>query len=1293
MAEFSVYTKTGSLRMTFHASDNSNHTIAIKEDSILSLSMIMQQCVRLEPGDYVDFISSRFWTLEAYTPKQASTVEWTYEVKFYGVESIIKQALMLSSEGVPLQAYHAPAHEQLQMVVMNLNRWMGNITDWKAGACVATENLDIDYSGGAYCNEALNKIAEAAGVEWWMEGMTINLTKAEHTACGDPVTGIELGYGNGLTSIDRDNADNVPFFTRLFPIGSTRNIEYSRYGNARLQLPTGAKYVERNAEQYGVVERYEEEAFAEIYPRRTGYVSTVRMETAHNDDGTEYAIYYFKDQSLNFNPNSYEMSGLVKHIIFQDGDVAGRDFEVNYNATTQEFEIITTWPYDDDTQVPGGLLVPKPGDAYILYNIRMPDEYYPLAEQEFAVAVEAYLNEHSGMTDRSVYKCHTNYINLDARGITLTIGQRVRLFSNQLFPGTGYRDSRITRISRKVERPNEADIDISGVLSQTSQSSMQESIAKVSHEIRTAASTFPDILRSWDNTLPTDNNIFSARRALREALSKKQNDSAAGLIRFLSGAEFGQYESGESGAKIYPTGEAELMEAVIRQMLRSSVFVDGFTGEGFGLWKDDVTGLANLTLDKLTVRQTMSVMELLINKVRSVGGQIIVSAANGKIKTVTQNSGYYLISFETENTFVAHDLVRCSTFTGNALKSYWVEVSSADANGITVPVSEFAGQVPVVGDECVLMGNATNPLRQNLISIAATEDGQPRIDVLNGVSQKNFNGCLRARVGNLDGIQDSWFPLDNQPHGNGIYADNAFLRGTFLLVTGEDIKTKFEITEGLIQSSVESIRQDFIEDKGFLSNATFGEGMSKWDTQNEAVFFLANNKWIWLNNHIYSNKGDYAAIRKDGGRTTVFIKNKYISQTNDNLRSKPTFDVTTDGFGVTRKNAKPVYISFFYRVVTPGTLSILFEDVDKTGFHDFNSLGMSADLDVTDGYEQFTGDGLWNGTGDFKLSFTGEIYLYMLVLSTDKVESLKYQYQTLFEQSEKLVRIAATNFDSDGNPLQSSQIITKADMNYIASGIFDNDGNVVTGAGLITKSDIASMFVINAEGNLVSLVEASAEGIKLKADNISLEGLVTVNQHFAIDEDGNMWAMDCHLSGEINATSGSLGNWIIGENISNGLVQIKGDGTIKNDVYWELNQNGSGFLAKNNVVWDNQGNVTIKGILKTPFINSNSMGAVLSDKPNLIFNWTTADDIAWIGWSFYGDISYDGTVVRAFNNGIAFQVKPFMDEGYTAVPTRFVGKRNNEFTFGNGEYIEMIAAKDPNNTSRVMWIIAAEEHY
>ena len=105
------------------------------------------------------------------------------------------------------------------------------------------------------------------------------------------------------------------------------------------------------------------------------------------------------------------------------------------------------------------------------------------------------------------------------------------------------------------------------------------------------------------------------------------------------------------------------------------------------MWIDEQE-LANLTIDKLTVRQVMTVFELLVEKIRSVGGQIVVSAANGKIKTVEEVDGYYKITFEQENTFVAHDLMRCQTFTGGNLKSYWVEVAAVDGNSVLVETSE-----------------------------------------------------------------------------------------------------------------------------------------------------------------------------------------------------------------------------------------------------------------------------------------------------------------------------------------------------------------------------------------------------------------------------------------------------------------------------------------------------------------------------------------------------------------------------------------------------------------------------
>lgn len=1089
--ELKIYDKRNRLRTTLVPDSSSTHHEEVGGDDYLSVSLDSQECVTLELNDWTVWEGRKFWCVETYTPKQTGRRKWTYSVKLYGAASLIKQALMLNTEDSPVFSYTATAREHVALVVKNLNRWMGGITDWKVGKVEATGNIVVDYSGGLYGNDALKKIADEAGTEWWIEGMTVNVCRCER---GDEVT---LGYGNGLLSIERDSADNVKFFTRLFPIGSSRNIDAEKYGSSRLLLPSRATYVERNTE-LGIVEHFEQTAFQEIYPRRTGKVSSVRKETKKGDDGKPFDIYYFTDGEMNFDPNEYEIGGLVKRVTFQTGQLAGLGndedgehyFEVNYNSTTREFELITIWPYDDDTQVPGGVLEPKAEDTYILWNVRMPDEYYPIAEEEYATAVEKYMDEHC--LDKSVYKCSTDYVALKKRGVVPCMGQRVRLESDRFF-ASGYRESRITVVDQKLERPTEADIEISDVLSQTTQSRMADEIENVRSEVKANTVELPDVIRSWDTTLPTDNNLFSARRSQQEFISKKRNDRAKKKITFEEGIGIGLEENGRIDGK----GNADLLTLVVRELLRSANYGgSGMTGNGWQIGIDEDL-LSHLIVDKITVRRVMNVFELLINKVRSVGGQICVSAANGKIKTVQEQGDYWHITFEQENTFVAHDLMRCQVFTGTSQKAYWVEVAGIANGGILVEKSEFETAQPEEGDECVLMGNTETANRQNLVLISASEDGHPRVDVLDGVNAKNFDHALRARLGNLNDIKDDRFPLDNQPKGNGLYADNVYLRGTFLLSTGEDIKTKLEITEGKVQSAIDSVRNDFLSEKGYLNNPTFTSGLEKWNSENETVFFLVGNKWIWANGNMLSKKGDGASVVTDMGRTVVRIRNKYILQKHGNLRYVPTFPTNDEG----QKEALPVYLTFFYRCAKVGTLKVRFENVDKTGFANFNSMEISEEITETEGYVQYTGNGLWNGTGDFRLEFDGDIYMYMLVLSTDKYEALTHRYRTLFEQSERLVKISAAVFDKDENMLEET--------------------------GLITTSKVSGLYAIDGDGNLKSFVGAGQDGVKIKAANIQLEGIVTANGNFKILEDGSIEAKNGKFTGEINASNGNIGNLVI----------------------------------------------------------------------------------------------------------------------------------------------------------------------
>ena len=1149
-----VFDRYNQKRTDLSPNDNSSQVKEIQSDNVLTLSFTLYDHVMLDVNDYVDYMGERYWLMEKYRPKQKSTVEWEYDVKFYGIESLLKRFLVLHN-GEPAFTLTAPPREHVALIVRCINDGMGDITDFKVGSVNGTGNIVIDYEG-KYCDAALKEIAEKVGAEWWMEGQTVNVCRCEY---GNEIT---LGYGKGLTEIDNDTADNVKLYTRLFPVGSTRNIDREKYGYSRLQLPNKAKYVDVNTEKYGIIHHYEASAFADIYPQRTGVVSSVRSEEVTGEDGTPFKIYYFKDDTLNFDPNDYEIPELVKRVSFQEGsELAGHGnedggsyfFEVNFNSETREFEIITVWLYNNGIQLPNDILTPKIGDRYILWNISMPSEYYTLAEKAFLDAVNRYNAQHG--IDVSRYKGPTDHVYIEDNDIELFVGRRVRLESSKFFPELGYRQSRITKISRKVNTPAQMDIEICDALSTGSLSKLGDEITDIKNYTKGVADSmsFPDIIRSWDNTLPTDNNLFSARRSQQEFISKNKVDRAKKKITFEEGVDFGDFISGEEGGFVDGKGNAELLTLVVRKLLSSPKFVDGFTGEGFRLWMDE-TGLSNLTIDKLTVRQIMTIFELLIQRVRSVGGQIVVSAANGKIKNVELSDGYYKITFEQENTFAAHDLMRCATFSGGSLKGYWVEIASVEGDSVLVEESEFAGSVPEIADECVLMGNTENPLRQSLISIAATEDGQPRVDVMDGVSNKNFSGCLRARLGNLDGIQDDWFPADKQPHGNGLYSDNAYLRGTFLLVTGEDIKTKFEIQEGKISAAVEGLRQDFASDKGYLNNPTFYDGLNKWNTENETTFFLVGNKWIWANGNVLSLKGDGAVVCTDEGRTVVRIRNKYILQDRENLRSIPAFTSNSEG----ELEAVPVYLSFFYRCTKSGTLKVEFENVDKTGFANFNSFLVEEEIDVTDGYKQYNCNGLWNGTGDFRLSFTGDIYLYMLVLSTDRIESLIHKHKTLFEQSEKLVKIAAGNFDKDGNVLESSSIITTAKFNELMSARFNEDGSLKNVSGLVTGTDMktwldngtlvgsvyvkglvdglsedvvhvesfSSMFAsaVSKDGNIVKKADITAfvkkdssgnleSGVVVRADQIRLEGLVTANDNFKIFSDGSIETNNAKLKG------------------------------------------------------------------------------------------------------------------------------------------------------------------------------------
>ena len=600
--ELEIYDRQGTLKKKVSPDSSSRWTEEVGAEFVVTVNFTTWEFFVLSVGDYVEISGKRFSIKKEYRPKKTDTQKYTYNISFYGREHDMQDLLFcrLNQGEDDLEsvfAYDGTPMEMLEKLVANMNRNTDGVT-WRAGQAVTGDRKTINFNG-LFCWDAAGEIAGAWETEWWLDGEYLNIGKCEH---GERVT---LGYMKGLKTglTQNENSNSIKWFTRLIPVGSAKNIDPSKYGYTHLQLPSRDKYIDLNT-QLGLKEHREEAAFEDIFPHRLGTVSSVRSEEQTNKDGKEYTVYYVKDKDLPFNPDEYMIGEEVIHITFESGDLSGREFECNWHNDTQEFEIINTYP-DENTQIPGGNIIPNVGDTYILTNIRMPDEYYPIAEEQYKQAVDSFLTEYS--KDISIYSGNTDYIHVDKNSVPLSLGQRVRLEDAQYFEA-GYLDTRITRIERKLGNLSEASIDCSSAVSTSWKSSVDSTLNNLEYTLaQEMAQTNVRLLKTGDMESPSDYTAFSSLRAIGTFLRKNIADIANEIITFLKGLRVGKFVTGLVG------------------------------GSGAAIWFDK-NGKTIVEADKAMFREEMIVPQITFNCIDVISGDKANSFAYGRIKTVdTEN--------------------------------------------------------------------------------------------------------------------------------------------------------------------------------------------------------------------------------------------------------------------------------------------------------------------------------------------------------------------------------------------------------------------------------------------------------------------------------------------------------------------------------------------------------------------------------------------------------------------------------------------------------------------------------
>lgn len=210
-----------------------------------------------------------------------------------------------------------------------------------------------------------------------------------------------------------------------------------------------------------------------------------------------------------------------------------------------------------------------------------------------------------------------------------------------------------------------------------------------------------------------------------------------------------------------------------------------------------VINASDISTEFLTVTKAAHFFNLTIDEIKSVGGQIILSAANATIDYVEQLSGQYVLAWKYDdgdkgigNQFKVNDQIICQTFNQTATngvnvenKYYWALVTmvgngtytidgeSVDCHYIVLSNAQdgFDGQsIPEAGDKICQLGYRGNDdnARQSAIILSAyqsvdTNVTAPSIVQYTGIDSFTLNGCIVNQMSPTENLFTGEFRVIN----------------------------------------------------------------------------------------------------------------------------------------------------------------------------------------------------------------------------------------------------------------------------------------------------------------------------------------------------------------------------------------------------------------------------------------------------------------------------------------------------------------------------------------------------
>lgn len=497
--------------------------------------------------------------------------------------------------------------------------------------------------------------------------------------------------------------------------------------------------------------------------------------------------------------------------------------------------------------------------------------------------------------------------------------------------------------------------------------------------------------------------------------------------------------------------------------LSSKQFSSGFIGgKGWSIFNTPVLNSAGEQEDKWTaefdninVRGMLRVFEMVVSQLlgendnRIFTGMLEVDhydAASGKVYLDTKEGTMY-------NPFRKDDYIMVQQYNGEpsednnyyVTKGYELIVTEVGSEGTgkdmlawvkfrdftTTMEGATAESLIKKKDTFVRVDNLSDSQRKGIIQLMTVGANTPYMDIIYGLKTEP-NNALKGRLGNLKGIVH---PILGELSGFGEFLNNLYAVGDFIIQrTGESVDSKLQVLENMFSSRFSQTSYELTNSDNYLENGQFLEQVrddedtiiSCWavDTTDESMFWADALGNPFMVNGLLSVSGNRkVSIDKMDGRQVLRLQNCGVKQLNAHIRQPGTHKEYQQPSGSTGDNGlkKPatgstdvqdrLYISIRIFAKTAGTLTVGFEDCSSVSGKSNTLTAQNVAVPYSGDWTNIPLEGVWNGTGNFVLRYTGDCYIAIASITDKPLSEFSKSVSTQIKQTATNIQLLGENIN------------------------------------------------------------------------------------------------------------------------------------------------------------------------------------------------------------------------------------------------------------------------------------------